>query len=128
MSTDTADSLPANNLDTISRTEIQIITLCGFPDKLILIFFKLPYNKKLVKYPACKRINNALISRETIRDKKANAPRGAVQLPERSQVKGQFCLDQCKGMSGSAALHIFCNQASKKCHRKLVMNQMGVQL
>ena len=36
-----------------------------------------------------------------------------VQLPGRSHVIGQFRLYQCKGMSGTIALHTFCNQASK---------------
>ena len=33
----------------------------------------------------------------------------------RSQVIGQISLYQCKGMSGTAVLHVFCNQASKLC-------------
>ena len=36
-----------------------------------------------------------------------------VQLPVRSQEICQFCLYWCKGMSGTAALHIVYNQASK---------------
>ena len=47
------------------------------------------------------------------RQKKRNAPRRAVQLSEISQVIGQFSLFQCKGMPGTAALHIFWHQASK---------------
>ena len=35
-----------------------------------------------------------------IPDKKRNAPHRTVQLPGRSQVIGQFCLYQCKCMSG----------------------------
>ena len=52
---------------------------------------------------------------EYIPDKKRNAPLRTVQLSGRSQVIGQFSLYQCKGMSGTAALHIFCNLASKLC-------------
>ena len=50
---------------------------------------------------------------QIIPDKKRNAPRRTVQLSGSSQVIGQFSLLQCKGMPGSAALHISCNQASK---------------
>ena len=50
-----------------------------------------------------------------ITDKKRNAPLRTVQLSGRSQVIGQFSLYQCKGMSGTAALHFFCNLASKLC-------------
>ena len=35
---------------------------------------------------------------------------------------GQFSLYQCKGMPGTAALHIFCNLVSKLC---LVMKQVN---
>ena len=38
---------------------------------------------------------------------------------------GRFDFYQCKGMPGTAALHVFCNQASKLCQRKLAMNQVG---
>ena len=55
---------------------------------------------------------------------KRNAPLRTVKL----SVIGQFSFYQCKGMSGIAALHIFCNQASKMCIRKLVMNQVGLKL
>ena len=41
---------------------------------------------------------------------------------------GQFSLYQCKGMSGPAASHVFCNQASNLCERKLVTNQVGVKI
>ena len=50
-----------------------------------------------------------------IPDKKRNAPLRTVQLSGRSQVLGQFSLYQCKGMLGTAALHIFCNLALKLC-------------
>ena len=63
-----------------------------------------------------------------IPDKKRNAPGRTVQISGRSQVVGQFNFYWCKGMSGTAALHIFCNQASKMCKRKLGMNQVGVKL
>ena len=46
---------------------------------------------------------------------KRNAPLRTVQLSGRSQVIGQLSLYQCKGMIGTAALHVFCNQASKLC-------------
>ena len=45
--------------------------------------------------------------------KKRNAPLRTVQLPGRSQGIGQFSLYQCKGMSSTAASHVFCNLASK---------------
>ena len=50
-----------------------------------------------------------------IPDKKRNALLRTIQLSGISQVIGQFSLYQCKGMSGTAALHVFCNQASKLC-------------
>ena len=50
-----------------------------------------------------------------IPNKKRNAPLRTVQLSGKSQVIGQFRLYQCKGMSGTAALHVFCNQPSKLC-------------
>ena len=43
---------------------------------------------------------------------KRNAPLRTVQLPGRSQVIDQFSLYLCKGMSGTAASHVFCNLAS----------------
>ena len=51
----------------------------------------------------------------TIPNKKRNAPLKTVQLSGRSQVICQFSLYQCKGMSGTAASHVFYNQASKLC-------------
>ena len=63
-----------------------------------------------------------------IPDKKRNAPLRTVQLSGKSQVIGQFSLYQCKGMSVTAASHVFCNQASKLCERKLFTNQVGVKL
>ena len=63
-----------------------------------------------------------------IPDEKRNAPLITVQLSGRSLGIGQFSLYQCKGMSGTAALHVFCNQASKLCLRKMVMDQVGVKL
>ena len=48
-----------------------------------------------------------------IPDKKRNAPLTTVQLSGKSQVIGQFSLYQCKGMSDTAASHVFCNLASK---------------
>ena len=50
-----------------------------------------------------------------IPDKKRNAPLRTVQLSGKSQVIGQLSLHQCKGMSVTAASHVFCNQASKLC-------------
>ena len=46
---------------------------------------------------------------------KRNAPIRTVQLSGRSQGIRQYSLYQCKRMSGSAALQVFCNQASKLC-------------
>ena len=51
----------------------------------------------------------------SITDKILNATRRTDQLSRRSQVMGQFRLYPCKGLSGTAALHIICNQASKMC-------------
>ena len=51
----------------------------------------------------------------SIPDKKRNTPLRTVQLSGKSQVIDQFSLYQCKGMSGTAASHIFCNQVSKLC-------------
>ena len=67
-------------------------------------------------------------NKTTIPDKIRNATRRTDQLSGRSQVMGQFCLYRCKGMSGTAALHIVCNQASKMCTRILAKNQVGVKL
>ena len=50
---------------------------------------------------------------QDIPDKIRNATCRTDQLSGRSQVMGQFLLYRCKGMSGTAALHIVCNQASK---------------
>ena len=64
----------------------------------------------------------------SIPDKIRNPTRRTDQLSGRSQVMGHFCLYRCKGMSGTAALHIVCNQASKMCTRKLAKDQVGVKL
>ena len=40
----------------------------------------------------------------------------------------QFRLHRFEGISNTAALHIFHNQCSKPCSRKLGMNQMRVKL
>ena len=58
-----------------------------------------------------KELNNYVY----IPDKKRNAPLRNVQLSGRSRVIGQFSLSQCKGMSGTAASHVFCNLASTLC-------------
>ena len=42
---------------------------------------------------------------------KRNVPLRAAQPSGRSQVIGHFCLNQCNGMSGTAAFHVFCDQA-----------------
>ena len=47
-----------------------------------------------------------------IPDKIRNVTRRTDQLSGTSQVMSQFRLYRCKGMSGTAALHIVCNQAS----------------
>ena len=47
--------------------------------------------------------------------KKRNAPLRTVQPSGKPQVIGQFKLYQCKGMSFTAASHVFCNKASKLC-------------
>ena len=57
-----------------------------------------------------------------IPDKIRNATRITDQLSGRPQAMGQFRLYRCKGMSGTAALHIVCNQASKMCTRKMAIN------
>ena len=63
-----------------------------------------------------------------IPDKIRNATRRTDQLSGRSQVIDQFRLYRCKGMSGTAALQIVCNKASKMCTRKLAKTQVGVKL
>ena len=63
-----------------------------------------------------------------IPDKIRNATRRTDQLSGRSQVMGQLRLYRCKGISGTASLHIVCNQASKMWTRKLAKNQVGVKL
>ena len=60
-----------------------------------------------------------------IPDKKRNSARRTLQLSGRSQVIGQFSLYQCKGMSGTAALHIFCNQASKCVEENWLQTKRG---
>ena len=55
------------------------------------------------------------LSTKHIPNKKRNAPLRTVQLSGKSQVIGQFNLYQCKGMSVTAASHVFCNQVSKLC-------------
>ena len=63
-----------------------------------------------------------------IPDKIRNATRITDQLAGRPQAMGHFRLYRCKGISGTAALHIVCNQASKMCTRKMAINQVGVKL
>ena len=63
-----------------------------------------------------------------IPDKILNSTRRTDKLSGKSQVMGQFRLKRCKGMSGTAALYIVCNQASKMRTRKLAKNQVGVKL
>ena len=63
-----------------------------------------------------------------IPDKIRNATCRTDRLSGRSHVMGQFRLYRCKGMSGTAALHIVCNQALKMCTRKLAKNEVGVKL
>ena len=58
---------------------------------------------------------NPPTSPKYIPDKKRNAPLRTVQLSGKSQVIDQFSLYQCKGISGTAASPVFCNQASKLC-------------
>ena len=67
---------------------------------LLIYIIQMPISSKSDKY---------------IPNKKRNAPLRTVQLLGRPQVIDQFGLYQCKGMSGTAALHIFCNLASKLC-------------
>ena len=59
------------------------------------------------------RTAQSFLSGRTIPNKKRNAPLRTVHLSGRSQVICQLSLYQCKGMSGNAASHVFCNQASK---------------
>ena len=69
-----------------------------------------------------------MLAETNIPDKIRNTTRRTDQLSGRSHVMVQFRLYRCKGMSGTAALHIECNQASKMCTRKLAKNQVGVKL
>ena len=55
---------------------------------------------------------------QCIPDKIRNATRITDQLSGRQQAMGQFGLYRCKGMPGTAALHIVCNQASKCVQEK----------
>ena len=52
---------------------------------------------------------------------KTPAPCRNDQVSGRSLKMGQFCLYWCKGMSGTVALHIFCNSCKKciqeSCHK-----------
>ena len=48
-------------------------------------------------------------------NKKRNAPLRTIRFSGKLKGIGQFSLYQCKGMSGTAASHVFCNQASKLC-------------
>ena len=64
---------------------------------------------------ACWFIGKDGLSTLNIPYKKRNAPLRTVQLSGISQVIGQINLYQCKGMSVTAASHVFCNQASKLC-------------
>ena len=71
---------------------------------------------KIVSVPSFGLIGSTnIIIVQYIPDKIRNATRRTDQLSGRSQVMGQFRLYRCKGMSGTAALHIVCNQASKMC-------------
>ena len=63
---------------------------------------------------------------KAIPDKIRNATRITDQLSGTPQAMGQFRLYRCKGMPGTGALHIVCNQASKMCARKMAINQVGV--
>ena len=54
-----------------------------------------------------------------IPDKIRNETHRTDQLSGRSQVMGQFRLYRCKDMSGTAALYIVCNQASKNVYKKI---------
>ena len=44
---------------------------------------------------------------------KKNARHRTDKISGRSHVIGQFRLFRCKGMTGTAVLHIFCNDVSK---------------
>ena len=59
--------------------------------------------------------NFAYLNCSSIPNKKRNAPLRTVQLSGKPQVIGQFSLYQCKGMSVTAASHVFYIQASKLC-------------
>ena len=54
-----------------------------------------------------------------IPDKIRNATRITDQLFRRPHAMGHFRLYRCKGMSGTAALHIVCNQSSKNVYKKI---------
>ena len=71
-------------------------------------------------------IDTAGITFSSKTEKKRNAPRRTVKISGGSHVMGQFGLYRYKGILGTAALHIFCNQVSKICKRKFAMNQEGV--
>ena len=97
--------LPDTSLETLLNILNYIWTTGKFPkDWTLATIIPIP---KPGKDPA--EPNNY------IPNKKRNAPLRTVHLSGISQVIGQFSLYQCKGMSGTAASHVFCNQASKLC-------------
>ena len=63
-----------------------------------------------------------------IPDKKRNATLMTNQLSRRPHMIEGCRLYQCKHLSVTVALNIFCNEGSKMCRRKLAINQVGVKL
>ena len=59
---------------------------------------------------------------------KRNATRRTNRPSERSQATEHFLLYRLKGMSVTAAFHIFRNQGSKIRESKLAITQVGVKL
>ena len=86
------------------------------------------YTLNVLKHDQLKSEMSSVEDFINISDIIRNATRRTDQHSGRSQLMGQFRLYRCKGMSGTAALHIVCNQASKMCTRKLAKNQVGVKL
>ena len=63
-----------------------------------------------------------------IPNKKRNVPLRAVQPSGRSQVINQFSLYQCKGMSGTAALHVYAIKLGTCVKENWPRTKWGVKL
>ena len=103
----------SKGLQTIMSTNARLQTHSRSCNFNLFGSFQLYDSLNLVRIPKYKYSLIKLRLSSHIPAKKRNAPLRTVQLPGQSQVIGQFILYQFKGMSGNAASHVFCNQASK---------------